>query len=30
MGEGGHCGDKGTMVSMMIPWLEPYLFSSGR
>jgi hypothetical protein len=30
MGEGGHCGDKGTMLSMMIPWLEPYLQASGR
>jgi esterase FrsA len=25
MGEGGHCGDKDTMVSLMVPWLEPYL-----
>ena len=25
MGEGGHCGEKGLMLSMMSPWLEPYL-----
>ena len=30
MGEGGHCGDKGTMVSMMVPWLVPYLLASGQ
>jgi esterase FrsA len=30
MGEGGHCGDKGTMMSMIVPWLEPYLLGSGR
>jgi len=29
MGEGGHCGERGLMVSMMITWLEPYLFPSG-
>jgi esterase FrsA len=29
MGEGGHCGDSGMMVSMMMPWLESYLFPSG-
>jgi esterase FrsA len=25
MGEGGHCGEKGLMLSMMSPWLESYL-----
>jgi esterase FrsA len=25
MGEGGHCGEKGLMLSMMSPWLERYL-----
>jgi esterase FrsA len=25
MGEGGHCGEKGLMISMMSPWLESYL-----
>jgi esterase FrsA len=28
MGEGGHCGEKGLMISMMSPWLESYLLQA--